>query len=226
MKKRQGWVKLYREMLDWEWYDDTIVKIVYLHILLSANWEDANYHGTVIKAGEFKTTVRQIAADLKISIQQVRRALNALKRTNQITTHTTSKYTIISIKDWGNPNYVNKQKSIISTNEEQTDNKQTTNTLFIIKEEKEKEEEKERENKKIIPSLAQVIDYCNSKKYNFDPQRFYSYYTARGWKNISDWQALADSWHHNEYSQKSEPKTNAGSSFDIHDLDNLTLFID
>ena len=33
------------------------------------------------------------------------------------------------------------------------------------------------------------------------PQKFYDYYSAKGWKDVDDWQALARYWESNEYKQ-------------------------
>ena len=46
-----GWVKLHRQLLDWEWYTDINTKVVFLHCLIKANWEDKRWRGVVIKRG-------------------------------------------------------------------------------------------------------------------------------------------------------------------------------
>lgn len=44
------------------------------------------------------------------------------------------------------------------------------------------------------PTLSEVEEYIKSKGYNFTAKRFLSYYDARGWDNIRNWKAAADSW--------------------------------
>ena len=34
---KNGYIKLYRSLLDWEWYDDTVTKCLFLHLLLTVN---------------------------------------------------------------------------------------------------------------------------------------------------------------------------------------------
>lgn len=38
-----GWIKLHRKLINWEWYQDTNVKVVFLHLLLIANHEDKKW---------------------------------------------------------------------------------------------------------------------------------------------------------------------------------------
>ena len=49
-----------------------------------------------------------------------------------------------------------------------------------------------------IPTLQEVRDYCILKSFTFDPNDFYDYYGARGWKlggqPIENWQLLANQW--------------------------------
>lgn len=48
------------------------------------------------------------------------------------------------------------------------------------------------------PTLQQVIDYCNERQNGVDPERFYDYYTANGWKvgknSMKNWQAAVRTW--------------------------------
>lgn len=36
----EGFIKLYRKMLEWGWYDDGPTKDVFIHLLLIASYED------------------------------------------------------------------------------------------------------------------------------------------------------------------------------------------
>ena len=48
------------------------------------------------------------------------------------------------------------------------------------------------------PTLEEVIDYCYETDSGVNPERFYNYYAARGWKTgntaITNWKALLRSW--------------------------------
>ena len=93
----EGWIKLHRKMINWEWYNDINVKVVFLHLLLTANHEDKKWQGIEIKRGQKITSLSHLAEETKLSVKQIRNVLNKLKSTGEITSKGTSKYTIITI---------------------------------------------------------------------------------------------------------------------------------
>lgn len=133
------YIKIHRKILDWEWYDDINTKILFLHILLKANWEDKNRHWIEIKRWEFITSLEKLSTETWLTIQQIRTSINKLKSTHEITYKSTNTYSIIKAI-----NYDNYQQQITSelTNQQQTNNKQVTTT----KELKELKELKEDNN--------------------------------------------------------------------------------
>lgn len=137
----QGFIKLFRKFLEWEWYDDKNTKILFIHLLLTANWKAKKWHGETIKRGQLITSLSHLSQQTKLTVQQVRTSLDKLVATNDITKHTTSQYTIITIKNYGKYQDNNTQDNKQITNEQQTNNKRITTT-------------KERKNSK------------NRKKYN------------------------------------------------------------
>ena len=96
----EGWIKLHRQILDWEWYNDINVKVLFLHLLLTANYEDKKWQGTIIKRGQLVTSRQHLAEQTGLSEQQVRTAIDKLKSTNNITTKSTNKYTTITIENY------------------------------------------------------------------------------------------------------------------------------
>ena len=93
----EGWIKLHRKILDWEWYTDAPVRILFEHLLLTANYEDKRWKGITIKRGQKVTSRQHLAEETGLTEQQVRTALAKLKSTQNITSKTTNKYTLISI---------------------------------------------------------------------------------------------------------------------------------
>ena len=128
-----GYIKIYRQILDWEWYDDVNTKAVFLHLILKASIEDTRWHGETVKRGELITSISQLSSELKLSVRSVRTALNHLKATNEIAIRTTPNYSVISVLSYTDFQDSDKQNDKRPTNDRQTTDKLTTNDRQHLK---------------------------------------------------------------------------------------------
>ncbi len=85
MINNQGYIKLYRSLINWEWYTDSNTKSVFIHCLLKANYEDKKWQGIHIERGSFVTSIRTLAQELKLTNQNVRTSINKLKIVEKLT---------------------------------------------------------------------------------------------------------------------------------------------
>ena len=92
-----GWIKLNRKMLEWEWYDDINTKVLFLHLLLTANWEEKRWKGVDILPGQLVTSISKLASETGVSERSIRTSLKRLARTGEIDKQVTNKYTLITI---------------------------------------------------------------------------------------------------------------------------------
>lgn len=95
-----GWVKLHRDLQQWEWYQQENCLRVFIDILLQANYEDGQYRGTFIPKGSLTTSPEKIGLRTGLSRQQVRTVLDKLELTSEITTQSTNQFTMISVTNW------------------------------------------------------------------------------------------------------------------------------
>lgn len=93
----QGFIKIPRKLLNWRWYSNRNVRLVFLDLLMRAAWEECNYLGVTLHRGQAAVSIGELAASNQLSIQQTRTALNNLKSTGDITTESTPKFTIITL---------------------------------------------------------------------------------------------------------------------------------
>ncbi len=121
-----GWIKVFRLFLEWEWYGDTNMVRVFLHLLLKANFEDKRWCGMVIKRGQLVTSSLALAEETHLSRQRVRTCLSRLEHTGEISIKSTNKYSIITICKYGNYQAVNVGNQP-TTNQQLTNNQPTTN---------------------------------------------------------------------------------------------------
>jgi len=125
-----------------------------------------------------------LAIETGLSVQQIRTSLDKLKLTNEITSETSSKGTIIQL--------VNYQKYQIATSEataEQPKNNQQVTTNKNVK--------KERSIFK-PPTFNDLLEFCMQNNLDLNANDFLNYYDSNGWmvgKNkMKDWKATARRW--------------------------------
>ncbi|MDY5930168.1 MAG: hypothetical protein SPJ27_09115 [Candidatus Onthovivens sp.] len=195
MNNNQGFIKIYKKMLDWEWYKDNNTKCVFMHCLLKANWKDGRFRGYEVPRGSFVTGRRQLAKELKMSEQSIRTALEHLISTHEVTIKKTSKFSIITVV-----NYDYYQESNPQTNHQVTSNQPASNHNRRNKEIKNIRSVRE-ENTLISPALTDVISYGSSLgASNEYCERFYNHYESIGWINanglkIKNWKLVLSNWY-------------------------------
>lgn len=96
----QGFIKLNRSILNWEWYDDINVTRVFIHCLLKANFKKTKWHGKTINRGCFITTYRKLAEETSLSLKTVRVCLEKLQKTEEIEIESDKYNTLIVVKNY------------------------------------------------------------------------------------------------------------------------------
>lgn len=122
----QGFIFLHRRFLDWEWYGEPNMVALFIHILLSANYEPKRWKGIEVERGQFITSLQSLSDAIGVSVMKVRTCLKRLEETGEITAKTTNKYSIITICKYGSYQPQNSDTNKQVTNKQQTDNKQIT----------------------------------------------------------------------------------------------------
>lgn len=95
-----GWVKLHRQLIDWEWYNDVNTTRVFLHLLLVANHKDNNWRGIEIKRGQRLTSISGLASETNLSIKNIRTSIKRLKSTNEVASQSTAQHTVFTMVNY------------------------------------------------------------------------------------------------------------------------------
>lgn len=95
--KTTGWIKLHRKITEWEWYSDPNVFRLFMHLLLTANYQDTKWKGIDLKRGQLVTGRKKLSEETGLSVQEVRTAMDKLKSTSEITITSTSKFSVVSV---------------------------------------------------------------------------------------------------------------------------------
>lgn len=101
-------IKVYRKLMEWEWYTDVNTTKLFIHCLLRANWKAGKWQGINYLPGEFITSLPSLAEESGLTVRQVRTSLDKLISTGELTSKTTdsvtgkklSKNRIIAVNNW------------------------------------------------------------------------------------------------------------------------------
>ncbi len=146
MESKNTFIKLNRKILDWEWYKDANTFKLFIHLLLTANVKDKKWQGIIVKRGELITSIPNLSKSTGLSAQEVRTAIKHLILTGEITDSSSPRFRIISIKNYGKYQDVNRQTNRQLTDCQQTPNRQLTAT------------KESKECKEGIKNVVEVVD--------------------------------------------------------------------
>lgn len=121
-REREGYILIDRNILEWKWWQKHNTLVVFLWLLLKAQFHDSYFLGEKIERGQVATSIDRIAKTNNLTYQTVRTALEHLKSTGEITITRCSKFIVITIVNY------NKYQdlTIKSTNNQQSNNNQST----------------------------------------------------------------------------------------------------
>lgn len=147
--KSNGWIKLHRDFTKFEWYQDANTVRLFLHLLVTANYRKAKWQGNTIDRGQLITSHGNLANDLGLTIQNVRTSLLKLKKSENLTIKSTSKFTLISICNYGT---YQSEDSPTNTpaNRRLTDDQQTANNQLTTNKKNKKNKEEKEEAEKFV----------------------------------------------------------------------------
>lgn len=172
-----SFIVLYRKLRDWEWYTDSKMVHIFIHLLLMASYKDSNYRGVKIKRGQLLTGRLSISQSTGISHQSVRTCLRRLVLTNEIAIEPTNQYSIITICNYDFYQRFDRKSTSKTTNKNK-DSEQTTNndtTTFNAVETK---------LTKVFtpPTVLEVEEYFVSKGFlRSKGKEAHEYYDVAGW---------------------------------------------
>ena len=155
----EGWIKLHRKLLEWEWYRDSNTLHLFLHLLLQANHGPTKWRGVVVERGQILTGRHKLKEQTGLSEQSIRTSITRLKSTNEITSQTTNSFSIITICKYNeyqiNEKEIN-QRTGKKPNQRVTNEQPTSNHIQELKNDKKvKKEDKDLPG---LPDLAPTID--------------------------------------------------------------------
>lgn len=210
-----GFILLHRSLLNWEWYKESTTRTLFIHLLLTVNYEPQPWQGIVIKRGQRVASYGTLASETGLSIRQIRTAIAHLKTTGEVTHTATSKYGLFTVENYdkyqmqGMPNATQTDSQGVTqatVKRQSTDNNGINNN----KSNKAKEginigesfsREKPPRSHFVPPEDSEAIAFFIKQGSTAqEASAFLDYYFANGWvqgksrKSIVNWQAAARNW--------------------------------
>jgi len=173
-----GWIKLHRQLMEWEWYQDSNMVHLYLHMLLKANREPKKWKGVIVESGQFISSRDSLSVATGISVQTIRTCIARLQESGLLTIKTTNKYTLFTLIKWGSvvngESDTNQQANQQLTSNQPATNQQLTTNKKVEKVENTKKDtvvSKKTKRKIGIPDDF-APDYEYAKQYGISNPEF------------------------------------------------------
>ena len=197
-----GWIKLHRVFLHWEWFDDPNTLKLFIYLLLSVNYENKRWRGATVKPGQIITSYQHLANELGLTYEQTRRATAKLKRTGEITYEGTPNYSLITLNKWEMYQSKDTDKSTgRRTDDAQTTHRRRTDDQQLLK--KDKKDKKDKKGERKYDSLSKITNkdfeeiaakYKTSKQFvEVIYDRLVNYCEAKG-KRYRNYRAALMNW--------------------------------
>lgn len=92
-----GYIKVHRQILDWQWYKNANTKRLFMHLLFCAAFEDSRH----ISKGQLLTSIRELGKSIGISEKCVQTALSHLQKTGEVTVQIVGNRSLITVVRYG-----------------------------------------------------------------------------------------------------------------------------
>ena len=190
-----GWIKLHRDLADWEWYDDHNTTRLFIHCILKANHKPNKWRGIDIQRGQFYTSLDTLSSEIGLSVMQLRTCFKKLNSTGEVTSSGMARGRMITVANYTDYQEDNRLNDRVVTGLQQGSNRVATTNK------NDKNEKNENKGSRFAPpELTDVKEYFSTKGVNGgDAERFFDHFTSNGWKvggkaAMKDWKAAVRTW--------------------------------
>ena len=147
----EGWIKIHRQIKEWQHYQEPNVLLVWLDLLTSANAKEGWWHGRKIRRGELFTSVESIHQNTGLDAKTVRKALATLEASGEIKREATNAGSKITINQYNKFQSCGNDTQPLPQPLPQRDTQPLPQRLPYKQECKEVEEREERKNINPLP---------------------------------------------------------------------------
>lgn len=154
----ETYVKLLRKITEWEWYHDSKMVHLFIHLMITCQAQKRNYAGVELERGQCIIALRPLSAKLGIPMQSLRTCLERLKSTREVTLKVTHQFTIVTLTQYDLYQSASDGVTRKSTRKV-THDQHTSNTRPTQEQEGKKERSKEEYNDEQLDLFAKFNDW-------------------------------------------------------------------
>lgn len=99
---KSTWFKMYRSIIDWEWFKEHDMTCFFIYCLSKANVQDRMWRGVLVKRGQLLVSRSTVCRELGIEERRYRTIISRLQKTGEIDVDTSGPSTLITIRNWEN----------------------------------------------------------------------------------------------------------------------------
>lgn len=185
----EGYIKLHRKMLEWEWIGEPFTHHVFVIMLLMASFKESKWRGIDIKPGQIVTTMAELSEKTMLSRQQLRTVIKRLLATGEITIQSTNHFSLITLENWAlyqsENNFPTNESTNTSTNEQPTANQQATSNKYKNVENVKNEEIVTVEKAPILPRPKVPRKLTHNYAYTNEFELFWKEYPRKEGKRVA-----------------------------------------
>jgi hypothetical protein len=174
----RGYVKLRRSLLEWEWYDDHNATRLLIHLLVSVNYQDKRWKGTLIKKGSIALSWNTLSEGCGLSVKQCRTAMKKLESSGEVARLRAGRYQLVSLVKWDKMQIEEVHGAVKGADKGQDEGRMRATT-------KESKEYKEREEER----KGTALDFLNTNQ-----KSGLETFVMQNKSLVNDWERMVDNF--------------------------------
>lgn len=92
-----GFITLERKICAWRWFREPNTLVVFLYLILQANYEPHDFENITIQRGQIATSYPSIAKNTGLSVKSVRTAIKHLIETGEVAVSKYPRYSVYTV---------------------------------------------------------------------------------------------------------------------------------
>ena len=204
------WIKLHRKLLESAVASDPIVGWVWVNLLLRANWEKRQLmDGTWLEPGQLVIGRERFSEEVGLTVKQVRRALDSLRKCQNIVIKGARRGTTVTICNWRT--YQGYDSTEGPEKGPERGQKRARKGPENKKLRKEELKNPTTWGKARPRTVDDVKTFWTEKELNGDPASSWDHFESNGWRvggraAMKDWRAAARNWSRRQFKDNGQPQ--------------------